>query len=179
MVSHNIEQIPKQQCQLFLVQTTLLQAVVDYESYKFYKYSYSIFAFSDHQITPVIAKAITRREFSERNKAEICKALRNTSWDHLYSIEDAHDVFEYFHSVKKSISIPYITEYEIATILSGINNSSPGWDNIPSLILKPFIKEYIKPLTYVINKSLESGKFPNLLKIQGSYAVIESHKSDN
>ena len=33
MVSHNIEQIPKQPCQLFLVQTTLLRAVVDYESY--------------------------------------------------------------------------------------------------------------------------------------------------
>ena len=42
MVSHNIEQIPKQQCQLFLVQTTLLRAVVDYESYKFYKYSCNI-----------------------------------------------------------------------------------------------------------------------------------------
>ena len=27
---------------------------------------------------------------------------------------------------KKSIFIPYITEYKIATILSGINNSSPG-----------------------------------------------------
>ena len=44
MVSHNIEQTPKQQCQLFLVQTTLLRAVVDYESYtyKFYKYSCKI-----------------------------------------------------------------------------------------------------------------------------------------
>ena len=43
MVIHNIEQIPKQQCQLFLVQTTLLRAVnVDYESYKFYKYSCKI-----------------------------------------------------------------------------------------------------------------------------------------
>ena len=42
MVSHNIQQIPKQQCQLFLVQTTLLRAVVDYESYKFYKYSCKI-----------------------------------------------------------------------------------------------------------------------------------------
>ena len=42
MVSHNIEQIPKQQCQLFLVQTTLLRAVVDYESYKFYKFSCKI-----------------------------------------------------------------------------------------------------------------------------------------
>ena len=35
MVSHNIEQIPKQQCKLFLVQRTLLRAVVDYESYKY------------------------------------------------------------------------------------------------------------------------------------------------
>ena len=42
MVSHKIEQIPKQQCQLFLVQTTLLRAVVDYESYKFYKNSCKI-----------------------------------------------------------------------------------------------------------------------------------------
>ena len=42
MVSHNIEQIPKQQCQLFLVQTTLLRAVMDYESYKFYKCSCKI-----------------------------------------------------------------------------------------------------------------------------------------
>ena len=42
MVSHNTEQIPKQQCQLFLVQTTLLQAVVDYESYQFSKYSCKI-----------------------------------------------------------------------------------------------------------------------------------------
>ena len=38
-----------------------------------------------------ITKAITRREFSKRNKAKFCKALHNTSWDLLYSIEDAHD----------------------------------------------------------------------------------------
>ena len=40
---------------------------------------------------------------------------------------------------EKSIFIPYVTEYEITTILAGINNSSPSWDNIPSVILKPFI----------------------------------------
>ena len=44
---------------------------------------------------------------------------------------------------KKSIFIPYVTENTI----TGINNSSPGWDNIPSVILKPFITEYIEPLT--------------------------------
>ena len=52
---------------------------------------------------------------------------------------------------RKIIFIPYITEYEIATILSGINNSSPGCYNIPSVILKHCIKEYLTPLTYVIN----------------------------
>ena len=51
---------------------------------------------------------------------------------------------------KKSIFIPYVNEYEITTIHEGINNSSPGWDNIPSVILKPLIKEYITPLTYVV-----------------------------
>ena len=74
---------------------------------------------------------------------------------------------------KKSIFIPYVTEYEITSILSGINNSSPGWDNIPS-VLKPFIKEYIKPLTYVINKSFETGKFPNLLKIAKIIPIFKS-----
>ena len=49
-MSHNIEQIPKQQCQLFLVQTTLLRAVVDYESYKFYKYSYKYSQLTIHHI---------------------------------------------------------------------------------------------------------------------------------
>ena len=73
-----------------------------------------------------------------------------------------------------SIFIPYVTEYEITTILSDINNSSPGWDNIPSVILKPFIKEYIKPLTYVINNSFETGKFPNLLKIAKIIPIFKS-----
>ena len=77
---------------------------------------------------------------------------------------------------KKSIFIPYVTEYEITSILAGINNSSPGWNNIKSVILKPCIKEYIKPLTYVINKSFETGKFPNLLKIA---KIIPIFKSDD
>ena len=74
----------------------------------------------------------------------------------------------------KNKFIPYVTEYEITTILSGTNNSSPGWDNIPSVILKPFIKEYIKRLTYVINKSFETGKFPNLLKIAKIIPIFKS-----
>ena len=72
------------------------------------------------------------------------------------------------------MSEPNFTEYEIATILSGINNSSPGCYNMPSVILKHFIKEYLTPLTYVINKSFESGKFPNLLKIAKILPIFKS-----
>ena len=75
---------------------------------------------------------------------------------------------------KKSIFIPYVIEYEITTILAGINNNSPGWDNIPSVILKLFIKEYITQLAYVINKSFETGKFPNLLKIAKLIPIFKS-----
>ena len=64
---------------------------------------YSIFTISNHKITPNITKAITRREFSKRNKAKFCEALHNTSWDLLYSIEDAHDAFEYFHGVYQDL----------------------------------------------------------------------------
>ena len=47
-------------------------------------------------------------------------------------------------------------------------------DNIPSVILKPYIKEYIKPLTYVINKSFETDKFPNLLKLAKIIPIFKS-----
>ena len=46
--------------------------------------------------------------------------------------------------------------------------------NIPAPIFKPFIKEYIKPLTYVINKSFESDKFPNLLKFAKTIPIFKS-----
>ena len=75
-------------------------------------------------ITPNITKAITRREqelwktkksFSERNKAKFCKALRNTSWDLLYSIEDAHDAFEYFDGVIQDVFFFFFREDDLLT----------------------------------------------------------------
>ena len=42
MVRHNIGQIHIQHCQLFLVQSTLFRAVVEYELYHFYMYSCKI-----------------------------------------------------------------------------------------------------------------------------------------
>ena len=43
--------------------------------------------------------------------------------------------------------------------------SSPGLDNIYPMEIIYFIKEYMQPVTYVINMSFESGQFPYLLEI--------------
>ena len=49
--------------------------------------------------------------------------------------------------------------------INSLKNSSPGWDNIPTLIAKYVIHCYIKPLAILINQSLIKGVFPNELKL--------------
>ena len=68
-------------------------------------------------------------------------------------------------NVNNIIVIPYITDYDIMTIIKGINNSSPGWDNIPATLLKQCIPLFITPLTYIINTSIETGVFLDPLKM--------------
>ena len=76
--------------------------------------------------------------------------------------------------VDNSMYMPEITECEVITVICSLTNSSPGWDNIPAKLLKPYIEEYIKPLTYIINKSFETGVFPDSLKLA---KVIPIYKS--
>ena len=65
----------------------------------------------------------------------------------------------------QSMFIPYISEYEITETVKSLKNSSAGWDFIPASIAKQCLKHYIKPLTYLINSSFESGTFPEELKL--------------
>ena len=76
--------------------------------------------------------------------------------------------------VDNSMYMPEITECEVITDICSLTNSSPGWDNVPVKLLKPYIEEYIKPLTYIINKSFETGVFPDSLKLA---KVIPIYKS--
>ena len=71
----------------------------------------------------------------------------------------------YVNDTMKSMFIPYISEYEITETVKSLKNSSAGWDFIPASIDKQCLKHYIKPLTYVINSSFESGTFPEELKL--------------
>ena len=59
--------------------------------------------------------------------------------------------------------IPYISEDEITETVKPLKNSSVGWDFLPASIAKQSIKHYIKPLTYLIISSFESGTFPEEL----------------
>ena len=50
--------------------------------------------------------------------------------------------------VINSMYVPVITECEIMTVVSPLTNSSPGWDNLPARLLKPYILEYIIIIYY-------------------------------
>ena len=60
----------------------------------------------------------------------------------------------------KTMSIPYISEYEITEIIKSLKNSSAGWDYISVSIAKQCTKHYIKPLNF-----FWMWYFPNELKL--------------
>ena len=64
-----------------------------------------------------------------------------------------------------SIFIPHISEQVVVDVINSLNHSSPGWDELPAQIFKSCIDKYIEPLTYIINKSISDGIFPDEMKI--------------
>ena len=75
---------------------------------------------------------------------------------------------DYIQSNSKSIVIPDITVGDIITVLSSLNNSSAGYDDMPASIMKKCIDEYITPLTHLINYYIRQGIFPDELKLYQS-----------
>ena len=70
--------------------------------------------------------------------------------------------------------------HEISTIIKNIKSSSPGLDNLPPVLFKSCISSFIKPLTYIVNKSFESGIFPDPLKPAKIVYIFKSgDKRDN
>ena len=64
-----------------------------------------------------------------------------------------------------SMFISNITEAEVTETILDLNNSSPGYDEVPAIVMKQNIHALIKPLTYLINCSINKGIFPDELKI--------------
>ena len=63
------------------------------------------------------------------------------------------------------MAIPNYYKNDVTLAINSLKNSSPGWDNIPTLIAKQVIHWYIKPLVFLINQSLIEGVFPDELKL--------------
>ena len=81
------------------------------------------------------------------------------------SIQSEIDPLLYFQPNNKSIYVPKIGIFEIESIISSMNNSSAGYDELPASIMKQCIGCYIEPLTFLINQSILQGVFPAELKI--------------
>ena len=61
--------------------------------------------------------------------------------------------------------IHYFMLMLIINVISSLNNSSAGYDEMPASILKKCIDEFITPITYLVNLSIRQGTFPNKLKL--------------
>ena len=91
-------------------------------------------------------------------------------------INDNGDPLKYISSTLNSISIPEFTESDILAVISSLKNSSAGYDDIPSSLIKKIRDEVAKPLTILINNSIRTGIFPSELKIA---KVIPLFKSES
>ena len=78
-------------------------------------------------------------------------------------------------NIENSMFLPHIDENEIPIIIKNIKNGSPGWDNLPPVLFKLCISSFIKPLTYIANKSFESGIFPKPLKLAKIAPIYSNH----
>ena len=82
--------------------------------------------------------------------------------------------YNYVDTNEQALRIPQIVSDEIQAVISKLNNSV--YDNIPPKIGKLFVDQYIEPLTYLINKSIAQGVFPDELKLAQVVPIFKAGK---
>ena len=80
----------------------------------------------------------------------------------------------YITNIIDTIFIPEISRVEVHNVALILRNSSPGWDEIYAGIYESYIYLYIKPITFLINTSINQGIFPDELK---TTKVVPIYKS--
>ena len=70
----------------------------------------------------------------------------------------------FVENVPNSIVIEDVSEQEVSNVIKSLNNSSAGWDQLPTSTAKHCCKICIKPLTALINRSFRERIFPTKLK---------------
>jgi hypothetical protein len=67
--------------------------------------------------------------------------------------------------VYQSMYVKSVGEKELVEIIDNLKNGSAGWDGIKASVIKSVKNEILPILLYLVNLSLETGVFPNMLKI--------------
>ena len=89
-------------------------------------------------------------------------------------IDSSVNPLKYVKCNKTHIKLPCISEDEISRTINSLKNASAGWDNIPTFVVKKVLKHIIRPLTYLVNKSIEQGIFPDELKVAKVFPIYKS-----
>ena len=72
---------------------------------------------------------------------------------------------DYVKSVNQSLKFGHVSEQFVCDIVRRMKpKQSSGYDDISNYLLKRLINVIKEPLTVVINKSLATGVFPDLMK---------------
>ena len=67
----------------------------------------------------------------------------------------------------KTMFVAPVTETEVEKVIKGLkNNSSTGFDEIPTFLVKQCLCYFIKPLVHIYNVSFQTGIFPDMMKEQ-------------
>ena len=79
--------------------------------------------------------------------------------------------------VLQTIFMEPVTAAELIKIVHSLKNGAPGYDGVPSQILKDTINTIIEPLCFLCNHSLEQGVFPSELKLANVLPLFKSGDS--
>ena len=77
-----------------------------------------------------------------------------------------------------SIFLKPVDSQEVKNVVMSLNNSSPGWDDITTSVVKSSIDIYVQSLTHILNLSLIQGVFPKELKIAKIIPLHESNEKN-
>ena len=95
---------------------------------------------------------------------KLCKNIRPSSLDPL----------QFIPNFAEEMLLGTTNERELVNIIKELNDVGPGVDNISSKIFKASYRAIMKPLLHLFNTCLESGTFPNSLKIAVVKPIFKS-----
>ena len=95
-------------------------------------------------------------------------------------VNPKHNIDEYLSKMQmheRSIFLTPVTALEVDRLIEKLpNKASSGYDNISNILLKNLKSWIVLPLTRLLNESLVTGRFPQLMK---SAIVVPLHKGQS